>query len=311
MTQLALVSQMTRPLAEELRTLRSVISDGTALLRRAGVQNPHLDAEVLLSHALAMDKTELYLNLDAPLHLQGERYRDMLSRRARREPVAYITGLKEFWSLDFLVTPDVLIPRPETELLVEIALERSKLCDESELAILDLGTGSGAIAVSLAKELPGGRITAVDVSPAALAIARLNSEGHGVEDKIRFSGGNLFDLVDSQFDLIVSNPPYVRQGELAMLPPEIREWEPITALDGGIDGLDYYRRIVTEAQRHLVSKGQIILEIGADMGGAVAELFTRAGCYDVPSVYQDYAGRNRVIAAAKTPPSSAKGFDRG
>jgi release factor glutamine methyltransferase len=237
----------------------------------------------------------------------------LLLRRARQEPVAYITGRKEFWSLDFVVTPDVLIPRPETELVVEVALEHAKRCSgKSQLQILDLGTGSGAIAISLAKELPQAKMAVVDVSAAALQVARRNSERHGVENRIHFLGGDLFEYVGGEFDLIVSNPPYVRRGELSSLTAEIRDWEPLTALDGGKDGLDCYRRIIAEAHRHLVPEGAIILEIAADMGEAVADLLSRAGGY-TSSLYQDYAGRDRVIAATKLPSANftAKGLNCG
>jgi release factor glutamine methyltransferase len=311
----AAVSQSATLRSDTELTLRTGIAEGARFLSSAGLENGRLDAEVLLSHALGVDKTALYMNIDAPLHPQDEgRYRDMLSRRVQREPVAYITGRKEFWSLDFLVTPDVLIPRPETELLVEIAVGRLKVCDgKSPVKILDLGTGTGAIAVALAKELPDARIAAVDISSAALAVARQNSESHGVADRISFLSGDLFQSVRGQFDLIVSNPPYVRREELSALPPEIREWEPVGALDGGIDGLDFYRRIIAESRQHLRSGGSIILEIGADMGGAVAELVTRAACYAAAVVYQDYAARDRVIAATKTPQlmSTVKGLARG
>jgi release factor glutamine methyltransferase len=279
----------------------------------AGIESARLDAEVLLGHALGMEKTALYSNLDAPLCRQDERrYRDLLLRRERREPVAYITGRKAFWSLDFLVTPDVLIPRPETELLLGIALARSRLCAcRLQPKILDLGTGSGAIAVSLARELPEARITAVDISPAALAVACRNSERHGLAKRISFLTGDLFEVVAGQFDLIVSNPPYIRRDDLSALPPDIREWEPVGALDGGVDGLDFYRRIIAEAHQYLVTGGHIILEIGADMGVSVAELFTHAGCYASFCVYEDYAGKDRVVAATKTPYSTAKGSARG
>src|SRR6266705_2720631 len=164
--------------------LRQALLEGARRLKFAGIEGARLDAEVLLRHALGMEKSEFYLNLDA------------LLRRAQREPVAYITGRKEFWSRDFLVTSDVLIPRPETERLVEVALERSKLCaGRAQLEILDLGTGSSAVAISLGKELPEARITAVDVSIAALEVARRNSERHGVASRIRLSAGKLFEQI--------------------------------------------------------------------------------------------------------------------
>jgi release factor glutamine methyltransferase len=283
--------------------LRQALADGSRCLKRACIESARLDAEVLLAHALAMEKTELYLKLDARLTREEESgYQRLLQRRARREPVAYILGRKEFWSLDFFVTSDVLIPRPETERLVEVALEQAKLFEgDPELTILDLGTGSGAIAISLAREMPQARITAVDVSAAALEMARQNSVRHGVASRIDFLNGDFFDGVTGPFDLIVSNPPYVRWKELAALAPEVRDWEPLSALDAGRDGLSCYRRIIAAAHRYLVPKGQIILEMGADMGESVGDLFRAAGCYTPSRVYQDYGGRDRVIAAAKLP----------
>jgi release factor glutamine methyltransferase len=308
-------SQDARLCLENRPTLRDAITQGARFLSAAGIEGARLDAEVLLGHALRADKTALYSKLGVPLSRQGERrYQDMLLRRERREPVAYITGRKDFWSLDFLVTRDVLIPRPETELLVEIALARSKVCaGRLQPKILDLGTGSGAIAVSLARELPDARMTAVDVSPAALAVAYWNSERHGLAKRIAFLAGDLFDMVAGPFDLIVSNPPYVRRDDLSALQPDIREWEPMGALDGGIDGLDFYRRIIAEAHQYLVTGGHIILEIGADMALSVAELFTRAGCYAALCVCRDYAGKERIVAATKAPLScsTAKGSARG
>ena len=294
MTPLSVETQLSK-------TRRCTVLEGVQFLSAAGVENARLDAEVLLRQLLGIDKAELYLNLDAAVNSEDQtRFRGLLLRRARQEPVAYITGRKEFWSLDFVVTPDVLIPRPETELVVEVALEHAKRCSrKSQLQILDLGTGSGAIAISLAKELPEARMTAVDVSAAALHVARRNSERHGVANRIHFLGGNLFEYVLGEFDLVVSNPPYVRRGELSTLPPAIREWEPLTALDGGIDGLDCYRRIIAEAHRCLAPGGGMILEIAADRGKAVADLFSGAGGYTPSLLYQDYARRDRVIAAKK------------
>jgi release factor glutamine methyltransferase len=308
-------SQRTIATEPKLKSLRDVLFEGVRCLNVAGVENARLDAEVLFCQLLGIDKAELYLNLDAVVDPKDQtRFWELLLRRARQEPVAYITGRKEFWSLDFVVTPDVLIPRPETELAVEVALEHAKRCSgESRLQILDLGTGSGAIAISLAKELPEARMTAVDVSAAALQVAHRNSERHGVANRIHFFGGDLFERVGGEFDLVISNPPYVRRGELSGLPPEIRDWEPLTALDGGIDGLDCYRRIIAGAHRHLVPGGGIILEIAADIGKAVADLFRAAGCYTPSLLHQDYAGRDRVIAATKHGSSTVtvRGLDDG
>jgi release factor glutamine methyltransferase len=326
--------------------VREALRAGAELLHKAGIDSARLDAEVLLRHFLGMEKAELYLGSDLALNAMAEReFQKLLLRRAGREPVAYITGHKEFWSLDFVVTPEVLIPRPETELLVELALARATrvapphaslspifggegkgegardsrsdafACLDSKppLRILDLGTGSGAIAVSLAKELPQARIGAVDIFARAIENACLNARRHGIEDRVEFFCGDLFEPVTEKrqsYDLIVANPPYIRSGELAGLAPEIREWEPIMALDGGADGLLYYRRIIAGAGDYLKAGGSILLELGDAMGEAVARLFADSGGFEPAQVYRDYAGKERVIAAAKIS-ATGKGSDRG
>ena len=303
---------------ESLFSIRGALLWGGQLLRHAGLENSRLDAEVLLRHVLDVEKEQLYMNGDAPISAGEEaKFRELLLRRSRREPVAYITGHKEFWSLDFFVTPAVLIPRPETELLVEVALQYvRRLASGSPLKVLDVGTGSGAIPVCLAKEQAATQIVAVDISPAALDVAGVNARRHGVADRIRFLSGDFFAPIKPLreiFDLIVSNPPYIRSGELPWLAPEIHRWEPTVALDGGVDGIDSYRRIIEEGHSYLTTGGSIVLEIGADMASAVADLFSRSGYYGPASVYQDYAGKDRVIAAVKLLPSDAapKSINRG
>jgi len=296
-------------------TVREAIRTGAEYLRKAGIDNARLDAEVLLRDVLGMEQTDFYLSMDEAMDAAAElEFHKLLLRRAGRDPVAYITGHKEFWSLDFVVTPAVLIPRPETELLVELALKLSTpSAGTSRRNILDLGTGSGAIAVSLAKELPQARIFAVDISAAAIEIACLNARRHGVEDRMEFVSGDLLEPVAEEregFDLIVANPPYIRSGDLAGLEPEIQKWEPTTALDGGADGLLYYRRIVAAAGDYLKAGGSILLELGYGMSEAVARLFADAGGFEPAHVYRDYAGKERVIAAAKIS-AAGKGSNRG
>jgi len=332
-------------------SVREALRAGAEYLRKAGIDNARLDAEVLLCHVLGVEKAEFYLGFDVGLDATAEReFQKLLSRRAGREPVAYITGQKEFWSLDFVVTPAVLIPRPETELLVELALARATIVPpqpfvpphpslspvvggegkrkgagdsrsgasahldyKPPLRILDVGTGSGAIAVSLAKELPQARIFAVDISAAAIEIARLNARRHAVEERVEFFFGDLFEPVANErerFDLVVANPPYICSGDMPGLAPEIRTWEPITALEGGADGILYYRRIIAAAGDYLKSGGSILLELGDAMGEAVARLFADAGGFEPAQVYRDYAGKERVIAAAKIS-AAGKGSDRG
>jgi len=288
-----------------LATVRQLLRRGTEFLSGVGVQSAHLDAELLLSHLLGWSREKLWLKDEAFLEAtQIQLFELALRRRARREPVAYITGAKEFWSLDFVVSPEVLVPRPETELLVEIAFGwiRSLEVSGSKLRILDLGTGSGAIAVSLLRERNDAEVWATDLSGEALEIARVNAARHGVEEKIHLLQGDLFEPLRSRrgwFHMILSNPPYVRRNEIQNLPPEVRDWEPRPALDGGVDGLDRYRRIIWEGHLYLANGGMIALEIGADMADEVCQLFSGVGCYSRGSVYRDYSGRDRVIVARK------------
>jgi release factor glutamine methyltransferase len=313
------MESLTSPLqTATAESVREALRAGAELLHKAGIATARLDAEVLLRHVLGVGKAELYLGLDLALAAVAEReFYKLLSRRAGREPVAYITGHKEFWSFDFVVTPAVLIPRPETELLVELALQlATRLPRMTTLRILDVGAGSGAIAVSLAKELALARISAIEIVPGAIEVARLNARRHGVEDRVEFLCGDLFEPVADEpegFDLIVANPPYIRSGDLAGLEPEIREWEPITALDGGADGLFYYRRIVAAAGDYLKTGGTILLELGDGMGQSVARLFADVGGFEPAQVYSDYAGKERVITSARFLPaaSTREGTDRG
>jgi release factor glutamine methyltransferase len=300
----------------ELRTNRDAIREGRGFLLAAGVESASLDAEVLLADVLNMMRTELYIKIETALKLEDERrFWKQLQRRAQREPLAYITGRKEFWSLDFVVTPDVLIPRPETELLVEVALDYLKeITTNRPSNILDLGTGSGAIAVSLAKERLEANIWAVDNSVSALKIARVNGERHFGAGRIKFLQGDLFEPVSAHkggFDLLVSNPPYIRTGDLSTLLPDVRDWEPRAALDGGVDGMGYYLRIVGEAHHFLAPAGAIVLEISPELSQAVLELFTRCGRYRQVSVHADLSGKDRVIAALRVTESATKDAGRG
>ena len=294
------------------RTVRQALLDGGRFLHDTGIESARLDAEVLLGYVLDMEKVEIYLCTESAFNdNRANRFRELLMRRAKGEPVAYITGRKEFWSLDFVVTPDVLIPRPETELLVELALEGT--VGKAPLKILDIGTGSGAIAITLAKELPKAQIWAVDLSAAALKIAEVNARRHSVTERIQFLHGDLFDPITElghSFDIIVSNPPYVLTKGIATLAPEIHDWEPKLALDGGPDGLSSYRRIIERAHKYLTFEGRVLLEVGDGLGKAVAELFARAGGFGATTIYRDFAAKDRVIGALKIS-RLGEGFNRG
>ena len=276
---------------------------GVRRLLGAGIDSARLDAELLLGCALGMSREELMIAATRKVSVaESDRYEDLLRRRLNREPLAYITGQQEFWSLGFLVSGDVLVPRPETETLVERALKHLAAINNHEAPrILELGTGSGAIAVALASELPHAEIVATEIAPAALQIARRNASRNGVSNAMRFLQGDLFTALDQElekdFDLILSNPPYIPRGEIAHLEAEVSRWEPRAALDGGVDGLDFYRRIIEEAPGYLRQGGAVAVEIGAAIGSLVLALFRNNPAYGDTRVYQDYSGRDRVVIA--------------
>jgi len=320
-------------------------------LRAKGIESDRIDAELLLSEALGMSRVELYTNHERPLSTsEVDRFRDLLRRRAAREPVAYILGRREFWSLEFSVDRRVLIPRPETETLVETALRActgrlgsiaaptryeadapnaNDAVDELEptrgapggkarpavplLAerLLDIGTGSGAIAVALAVELPELTIVATDESAATLEVAPRNAARHGVAERIDFRCGDLFAAIADEeiFDVIVSNPPYVKDHEVSEMEPEVRDWEPRGALFSGIDGMRETARIIDGAARHLKTDGWLILEVGTQVA-EVRERLASRGWRDVRSV-PDLAGRDRVVAARRPIDAGASAGEGG
>ncbi|WP_303721129.1 peptide chain release factor N(5)-glutamine methyltransferase [Malonomonas rubra] len=257
-----------------------------------GISNPRLDAELLLAHVLELDRVGLYLNYERPLNeAELDAIRPLVKRRGQREPLQYLLGQTEFWSLPFEVTPAVLIPRADTEILVEEALNR---VDAEVGELLDVGTGSGAIAISLATELADWQVSALDLSVEALEVARRNAERNGVAGQVRFLQADLAQLPQQQYDLIVSNPPYVAQAEWDELMPEVRCFEPRQALLAEDNGLDCYRKLTSQAQNRLKPRGWLLVEIGYRQAEAVQQLFTAAGLQDV-FVRDDYAGLPRVV----------------
>ena len=282
----------------EPRTALDYLRRATAFLAAHGSTTPRLDAEVLLAAVLATDRVGVYLSFDRPLaDSEITAYRELVRRRAGGEPAAYLTGRREFWSHELAITPDVLIPRPETELLVERAL--AAVGDRMRpVRLLDLGTGSGAIAIALAAELPAAAVVAVDASPAATALARRNAAAAGVAARVALVVGDWGGCLrpGAHFDVVVSNPPYVTTGALAGLPAEVRR-EPRLALDGGADGLAAYRRLVPEAARLLVPGGRLLVEVGVDQAQAVTALLDACGLVD-GECYTDLAGIARVVGAA-------------
>jgi release factor glutamine methyltransferase len=241
------------------------------------VENARLEAEWLLCATTGMDRVGLYVNFEKPLSdAELAAYRALVARRAKREPLQYLLGSQEFCGLDFLVSPAVLIPRHDTEVLVEEARRRAPAGG----SILDIGVGSGCIAVALAKALSGSDVRGVEKSPAALALAEQNIERHGV--RVTLFEGSLFEpFAGQRFDLIVSNPPYIPTADLATLQPEVRDYEPMGALDGGKDGLDYYRTIIPAAPEHLTPGGWLMVEIGIGQAEAVLGLFAANGFIDI------------------------------
>jgi release factor glutamine methyltransferase len=300
--------------------IRAALEQAIARLREARVPSHTLAAELLLMHALGCDRTWLYTHPEVLLEpLAREKYFALVERRASGEPTQYLTGKQEFWALEFEVTPDVLIPRPETEHLVEVALERLgppgiKInlptgAPRPRLRVADVGTGSGALAVALAHELPHAEIHATDISAPALAVAERNAARHAVRDRIRFIHTNLLDSVldESQvadresrlFDLIVSNPPYVARNKAEQLPPEVRDHEPASALFPGPTGVEIYARLIEQAGSLLRPGGILVLELGYDSANHVRAIFSGQHGWTNVTLTNDLAGIPRVIAAER------------
>ena len=297
------------------KSVRALLKGGIAELRDAQVPSYTLAAELLLLHVLGRDRTWIYSHPEeeivAPV---AEQYSALVRRRAAGEPTQHLTGKQEFWGLEFEVTPDVLIPRPETEHVIEVALDRLALrelntgrpqkTDGAGLRIADIGTGSGCIAIALAKELPAAAFVATDISPAALSVARRNATSHGVTERVRFLKTNLLeesgerDQADRRisFDLIVSNPPYVGRREGSTLMREVREHEPEIALYGGEEGYELYADLIAQSAKYLLPGGVLVLELGHNSLPAVQPLLD-ASIWTKVSVTNDLAGIPRVIAA--------------
>ncbi len=280
--------------------VRDIINEAARNFAMAGIASPRLDAEILLAFCLDCERLDFLKNPSLPVAENAlASFQKLAERRLKGEPVAYITGRKEFWSFVLDVNNSVLIPRPDTEVLVEEALILCKKPDTVEIKILDIGTGSGAIALALASEIPLARLTATDISAAALATARKNADTLKLNSQIIFLQGDLFEPVDDFFDIIVSNPPYIGEDEYEKLPVGVKNYEPPEALQAGADGLDFYRKIVAEAPGHLNNNGWLLLEIGSTQDAPVIDIFNASGQYSDISVRKDYAGLPRVIKARR------------
>lgn len=280
---------------KEIWTTLKILAWTKDFLTSKGIQNARLESEWLLCAATGLDRVGLYLNFEKPLNDEElSSYRSMVTRRARREPLQHILGTQEFCGLDFEVTPDVLIPRHDTETLVDEAV--SRMPDAHSL--LDIGTGSGCIAVALARQLPEAAVTATDISKAALDVAKRNAERHSVF--IEFLHGSLFiQLEGRHFDLIVSNPPYIPTGDISTLEPEVRDFDPRDALDGGADGLNFYRSIIPAAVDYLNPGGWLLVEVGIGQTEDVSRFFQEADGYADPFTALDPGGIKRVVGAQR------------
>ncbi len=275
-------------------TVLKMLSWMTDFFGEKGIDNPRLDAQLMLAQLLGLDRIGLYMQHDRPLDAaELDRLRPLVRRRGQREPLQYLLGETEFWSLPFKVSPAVLIPRADTEILVEEALKQAGERAEQG-SVIDVGTGSGAIAVSLASELAEWRVTAFDISGDALAIAKANAELNHLSQRIDFCQGTLAELPAEKYDLIVSNPPYIDADEWTGLMPEVRDHEPKLALVAANNGLECYQLLAGQAARCLNPGGWLLVEIGYQQGDAVMQLFAAAGLKNV-YLRQDYAGQPRVV----------------
>jgi release factor glutamine methyltransferase len=292
---------------QQLPRAFKAIDWAVTVLSSSGIDDAEIDAEVLLKFALDCDRTRLYARWREKLDASHwQRYQNLIERRAKREPVAYIVGAKEFMSLDFEVTRDVLIPRPETELLAEFAIQFiGEMIQRDSTAtpiVMDIGTGSGCLAVTIARSVPRAVVYASDVSEAALSVAERNARRHGVAERVRFRGGDVFeafpnDDLHSRVDLIVSNPPYVSRSELAALQPEITGFEPEIAYLGGDDGLSFHKQLVNGGAPFLADSGLLAFEIGFGQAEEVRKMVASDGRYELVDTLIDYAGIERVIVA--------------
>jgi release factor glutamine methyltransferase len=287
-------------------TIQQILRVTTEFLTNKGIESPRLCSEVLLSHQLKKSRVELYLEFDQPLsssEITG--YRSLIRRRLKREPLQYITGYQEFWSLDFFVNPAVLIPRAETEILVEEAIklkERSLLVDGTRPQILDLGTGSGAIAISLAKEIESAAIWASDISPEALAVARENAQHHDLNSRIEFWEGDLWQPFANSsiaFDIVISNPPYIPHEAFEALPPEVRHHEPRIALDGHKNGMHFIERIIEESAIYLKPGGWLLIEMDPDQTERALHRIELTQCFGHRERLMDYGKKYRLMKAQK------------
>jgi release factor glutamine methyltransferase len=284
----------------EAWTIGKLLSWTSDYLKKSGSTSPRLDAEVLLAHACECQRIELYTTFDKePSDTTKTAFRELVRRRAEGTPVAYLVGYKEFYAMTFEVNPDVLIPRPETEHLVVAALDCAKTMGGGPLGIVDVGTGSGAIAIAVAKHLPTCSMTAIDKSCKALDVAKRNAEKHGVAERITFVESDLLEACPEleKFDMVLSNPPYISEAEFAQLPKTVREFEPKLALVSGPDGGELIRQLLVQAYSRLKPGGYCIFEFSPMLNKRLATLVSEG--WDTPQVTKDLAGLARIVTIRK------------
>lgn len=276
--------------------ISELLKNGVEILKQNNIETPILDAQLLLAHTLDVDKLYIMTNGDKEVSNKNqERFINELNKRAKGMPLQYITEIQEFMGMKFKVNENVLIPRPDTEILIEEILKNVDL--EKKYNILDIGTGSGCISISLAKYLKNSDIYTVDISKEATEVAKHNAKINGVEEKIKFFNGDIFEPFDQNknfFDIIVSNPPYIPTKVVDTLDTNVKDYEPSIALDGGADGLDFYREIISKSSIFFEDKGAIFLEIGYDQANDVTSLLQTSKFFDI-NIVNDLAGRNRVV----------------
>ncbi|MFH0831091.1 MAG: peptide chain release factor N(5)-glutamine methyltransferase [Parcubacteria group bacterium] len=280
--------------------IQQALVTGMQLLRDFKVPSAELDAEVLLAYALSKDRAKLYSEAEIPLTAtQRKHYQDMLARRASREPVAYLVGQREFYNLALQINCHVLVPRPETETLVELALERIRSAGLERVRVLDVGTGSGAIALAVAKNAPQARVTAVDISSSALEIARTNAKRLKLGQRVGFKRSDLLSQVEGRYDLILANLPYLTTQQLRELPTDIREFEPSLALSGGPDGLHIYEKLLRQLRIVATPASRVLCEIGPNLKSGFDHLVRHhLGAQTQVQFHPDLAGRVRVAEFA-------------
>ncbi|MBN1365573.1 MAG: peptide chain release factor N(5)-glutamine methyltransferase [Syntrophaceae bacterium] len=287
--------------AWKIMIVHDILHNAANSFETAGIPSARLDAEVLLAFCLKCERLEFFKNTDMTISKrQLAQFRALINRRLRWEPVAYLTGRKDFWTMTLEVNKDVLIPRPDTEIIVEEALDVCSKTNSAEIKkILDVGTGSGAIAIALAREIALARIVATDISAAALTLAKKNVRALKLENVIDFRRGDLFEPVEGIFDVIACNPPYMSENEYKKLPAGVKDYEPAVALLSGKNGTEFCEKLIYQAPGYLKKNGWLLLEIGAKQEKTVRRLMEESGFYDSMKMRRDYSGLPRVMKARR------------